>query len=491
MTDVAQRPAARERTLRLRTIVLAAMLAVPVALGSPAIARAAEQQPAAEASSPPRFKASTGDPDLKLRHRLRVLVPYDQTLFFVDRGKQYGVLAVLGRRLEGWINRTHRARGGRVTVDLVPVARDHLLPALAAGEGDVAAADLAVTDDRLVEVDFTDPWMTGVADVVVTGPASRGLRSIDDLAGAEIAVRRSSPHAAELARLNETLTAKGREPITVLAADESLEDEDLMIMVNAGLLPMTVVDEHRAALWAQLLPALAVHTDLAVGTIREVAWAVRKGSPELRATLGAFLKSRAAAIGSGEWIKRRAFAHLPLAGDAYGEEPVRRFDDTLDLFRRVGDEYGIDGLLLAGLGYQESQLDQSRRGPGGALGIMQLMPATAANPDVSVDGADTDPERNIEAGTRYLRGLIDGNFDDPAIDAKNRMLMAVAAYRAGPGEVARFRKAAAQAGLDPNVWFDNVENGAARVAGRGIVQYVKTVYEYAVAYRMLVEREKR
>ena len=390
---------------------------------------------------------------------------------------------------KSWINRTRQARAKRITVDLVPVARDHLLPALVAGQGDVAAADLAVTDNRLVQVDFTDPWMAGTDDVVVTGPAAPALHSLDDLAGAEIAVRRSSAYAAQLAQLNETLTAKGLDPITVTAADESLEDEDLMEMVNAGLLPMTVIDARKAALWARILPGLAVRSDLVVGTARPVAWAVRKGSPELRATLSAFLKSHAAKTGFDGLVRRGYFARFPFAANAYAEDAVGRFDGMLELFRRMGDQYGIDGLLLAAVGYQESQLDQSRHGAGGAVGIMQVMPATAANPDVDIGNIDLDPERNVEAGAKYLRSLIDTGLDDPAIENKDRMLMAVAAYKVGPGELARFRRAATQSGLDPNVWFDNVENGAARVAGRDVVQYVKAVYEYYVAYQLLLARE--
>jgi membrane-bound lytic murein transglycosylase MltF len=456
-------------------------------------ARAAGDDTTSDAPVPPRYKAGNGALDNQMRHRLRVLVPYDQTLFFVDHDKQYGILAALGRTLQTWINRTHQAHVKQVTVDLVPVARDRLLQALADGQGDVAAADLAVGGDRLVPVDFTDPWISDVADVVVTGPTAPSLKSDDDLAGAEIYVRRSSRYAAQLALLNESLTGKGLAPITLAPADESLEDEDLMEMVNAGLLPMTVVDRRKAMLWAQVLPNLTVHADLQVGHGGDVAWAVRKDSPELLATLNAFLQShgRAGMGFGGAPLKKAYYANLQFAENAYAPDAVTRFDQAFDLFQRAGEQYGLDPLLLAGLAYQESGLDQSRHGGGGALGIMQVLPATAADPSVGIDHIDADTAANIEAGAKYLRTLIDDHFADAAIDPKNRMLMAIAAYKVGPDTLERFRQAATQAGLDPDVWFDNVENGAARAVGRQVVQYVRNVYQYSVAYGLLLAKEKR
>lgn len=436
----------------------------------------------------PRFKAETGDIDTKLHRRVRVLVPYSKTLFFVDRGKQFGTVAELGRALEDWLNGGHAKRAKRITVDFVPVARDRLLPALMAGQGDVAAGNLTITSDRLSQVDFTEPWMTNVSEIIVTGTASPRLDSIEDLAGEEIYVRQSSSYASHLAVLNEKLTAKGLAPIAVRPSDENLEDEDLMEMVNAGMLPLAVVDDHKAKLWAQVFPNLKVRTDLVVSRGGKIGWAVRKNSPKLLATLNAFFKTHREGTAFGNIIKKRYFSSARIVRDAYSQDAIQHFDDTIDLFRRHGDEYGFDYLMIMAQGYQESQLDQSRRSPRGAVGIMQLMPATAANPVVGIDDIDIDADRNIEAGAKYLRYLIDNYLDDPAIDTKNRVLMGFAAYNAGPGNLTKFREAAARSGLNPNVWFDNVENGAARVVGRETVQYVSNIYKYYVAYDMLMER---
>ena len=141
--------------------------------------------------------------------------------------------------------------------------------------------------------------------------------------------------------------------------------------------------------------------------------------------------------------------------------------------------------MLMAQGYQESQLDQSRRSPRGAVGIMQLLPSTAADKAVGIHGIDKDQNLNVEAGSKYLRYLIVTYLDDPAVTPRNRMLFAFAAYNAGPGNLHKFRAKAKDMGLDPNLWFGNVENAAAAIVGRETVQYVSNIYKYYVAYGLL------
>jgi membrane-bound lytic murein transglycosylase MltF len=172
---------------------------------------------------------------------------------------------------------------------------------------------------------------------------------------------------------------------------------------------------------------------------------------------------------------------------AYAPSEKKRFEQLVDLFRKHGATYTLDYLLVAAQGYQESQLDQSRRSPRGAVGIMQLMPATAADKSVAITDVATSEDRNIEAGSKYLRHVIDTYLDDPALDERNRLLFALAAYNAGPGNLRKFRKKAVELGLDSNLWFGNVENAAAEIVGRETVQYVSNIYMYYVAYALLLE----
>jgi membrane-bound lytic murein transglycosylase MltF len=145
---------------------------------------------------------------------------------------------------------------------------------------------------------------------------------------------------------------------------------------------------------------------------------------------------------------------------------------------------------LAALGYQESHLNQNQRSKRGAVGVMQILPSTAANPPISVRNVRISADANIMAGTKYLRMVADEYLDDPKINDQNRMLMAFAAYNAGPGNLRKFRRVARDSGLNQNVWFDNVEIAAARTIGDETVDYVRNIYKYYVAYKLLTEREQ-
>jgi membrane-bound lytic murein transglycosylase MltF len=107
---------------------------------------------------------------------------------------------------------------------------------------------------------------------------------------------------------------------------------------------------------------------------------------------------------------------------------------------------------------------------------------------IGITGVDRDPDRNVHAGCAYLRYLADTYVSDPAIDPVNRTLMSFAAYNAGPRNLQKFRAVAQQAGLDPNIWFNNVELGAAKVAGLTPVQYVSNIYKYYISYQLADER---
>ena len=137
-------------------------------------------------------------------------------------------------------------------------------------------------------------------------------------------------------------------------------------------------------------------------------------------------------------------------------------------------------------------LDQKARSHVGAVGIMQLLPSTAADPAINIKGIDKDASKNIEAGAKYLRLLTDKYLDDEKLDPINKTLMAFAAYNAGPGNLRKFRRLAEKSGYNPNIWFQNVEHAAARIVGEETVKYVANIYKYYVAYKLIIEmRESR
>jgi membrane-bound lytic murein transglycosylase MltF len=145
----------------------------------------------------------------------------------------------------------------------------------------------------------------------------------------------------------------------------------------------------------------------------------------------------------------------------------------------------VDYLLLMAQGYQESELKQEARSPVGAIGIMQVMPATGQSMRV---GDITQIEPNVHAGVKFLRAMMNEYYAKEPMDPFNKGLFTFAAYNAGPGRIRQLRRLAVERGLDPNIWFNNVELMAAEKIGRETVTYVANIYKYYLAYQMIEEQ---
>jgi len=423
---------------------------------------------------------------MRERRLIRVLVPYSRSLFYYDGGRPRGLTADLVHDFEAWLNRRHRKTLGNrpISVVPIPVTRDKLIPWIVAGRGDIAAGNLTITAERSQLVDFSHVGLSGVFEVVVSGPASPPIDSVLDLSGEEVNVRRSSSYYESLVALNRRLAEARKPAVKIRRVPESLEDEDLMEMVAAGLLGLIVVDDWKAKLWAKILRGLEVHKDVAVRSGGQIGWAYRKHSPQLAAEIDAF---------AAEGLRGAGAAEVRLAIDAPRVQRLynnvdkaawQRFEATIELFRKYGQLYGFDPVMLAAQGFQESRLDQRARSPSGAIGVMQLLPATGKAMNV---GDIHQLEPNIHAGIKYMNRLLLRYFDGADFDAQNRMLFALASYNVGPTRIAALRRRAEQAGLDPNRWFDQVERIAAERIGREPVHYVRNVYKYYVAYRHRLE----
>jgi membrane-bound lytic murein transglycosylase MltF len=437
----------------------------------------------------PTRSVSTGDLDTILEsRRFRLIVPYSKTHFYIDRGRQMGVAAEFGREFEAWLNRRHAKSGLPITVVLQPAPRDVMLNWLVDGRGDAVAGNLAVTPERRATVDFARPWLRGVDEILVTGPTAPHIARLEDLAGMEVPVRSGTSFSASLADLNADFAARGLEPVLIVPLSARLQAEDVLQMVNAGLLPWAITDSHLATVWSKVLRRLKPRPDIAVKRGDEIAWAIRKGSPLLAAELDAFFAETRDGTGVGSTIRRRYFENAAAVRNAGGTVDAARFVQLAESFRRHGTAYGFDPLMLAAQGYQESGLDQSRRSRAGAVGVMQLLPATASAPPIGIRGVDRDADANIRAGAAYMAHLRARHVNDPELHEVDRTLMTFAAYNAGAGNLRKFRRRAEEMGLDPNVWFDNVEVAAARIVGAETVQYVSNIYKYYVAYDLAARR---
>ncbi|WP_347881165.1 lytic transglycosylase F [Pseudomonas sp. GD04019] len=432
-----------------------------------------------------------GDLDgMRARRTVRILVPYSKTFYMIDRGQQQGVAYEYGKAFEAWLNakRPLGQQSQRWQVMFIPVARNELLPKLLAGYGDIAAGGLTQTAGRLQTVDFTDPIYSDAQEVFVTGKGGPKLARIEDLAGQEVYVRPSSSYFEHLVALNKRFEARGLAPVKVMPANENLETEDLLQMVNAGLFGITVADHHIAQLWQSLYSDLVIHDGFPLNQGSKLGWALRKNSPQLKTALNQFGKGHKVGSEFGNIMLRRFFKNSKRVSNAVSEAEMVKFNALVGLFEKHAGTYDFDHLLLMAQGFQESQLDQRARSQAGAVGVMQLLPSTAQ--EVGVSGVETSADRNIEAGSKYLRLIADTYLTDPEITPVNRLLLSFAGYNAGPGNLMKFRRLAQKSGLDPNVWFGNVEQAAARIIGRETVDYVGNIYKYYVVYKLAEQKAR-
>jgi membrane-bound lytic murein transglycosylase MltF len=439
-----------------------------------------------EVLSFPRVETWSGDLDGMLQRRtVRILVVPSKTFFFLNKGDTLGLIAETGQEFEKWINKRHEQAPFDIKVVFVPTRRDRILQDLVDGRGDIAAANLTITAERSTIVDFAKPWLTGVKEILVTGPSAPSIASISDLGGQEIMVRASSSYYTHLIALNEGLEREKRTAVKIVPADENLEDEDLLQMVSAGLLPWTIVDAHKAKLWTRILKNLALREDLALNQHGEIAWAIRKNCPLLQREIDEFV---AAHDRFTEDLVSEYLHAGNVVRNALAPPEIEKFRQLIGYFKTYGERYAIDPYMLAAQAYQESSFDQSLRMRSGAVGIMQMMESTARD-ELDMDDIVSRAEDNIHAGAKYLRYIVDKYLDDPEISERDKVLMTLAAYNAGPGNLTRFREKARQNGFNPNIWFGNVEHGAAAIVGQETVQYVGNIYKYYVVYSTLLSKE--
>jgi membrane-bound lytic murein transglycosylase MltF len=421
------------------------------------------------------------------RRQIRVLVPYSRTLYFNDRGRERGVTADHVRDFERFVNQKYAKSLGKrpITVYMIPTTRDELLEDVADGLGDIAAGNLTVTSQREKLVDFVAPaTQKTVAEVVLTGPNSAPVAAVEDLSGREVHVRKASSYHESLVALNASLEKRGMKPARLALVPDALEDEDLMEMLEAGVVKVIVVDDWKARMWAQVLPKIRVHENVAVRTGGRVGWAIREGTPGLRKVIEEFHAWWAKHHGDRQVRIGQYAGRVKHLQDPTGTAEWKRFEATLELFRKYGSQYGFDPLMLAAQGYQESGLDQKARSRAGAIGVMQLMPATAKPLRV---GDIRLIEPNIHGGAKYMNELMTRYFADAKFDEANRSLFAFAAYNAGPTRIEAMRAEARKRRLDPNKWFNHVEVVTAEKVGLQTTTYVRNIYKYYAAYKLMLE----
>jgi len=434
-------------------------------------------------------KPFTGDfDDLVKRRAIRVGVTFNRTHYFIDKGQERGITFESLKAFESDLNADLKTGNLKVNVVLIPMGRDQLYPALTSGKIDMVAAMVTVTPEREKLLAFSEPTRTNVSEVVVTGPGAPAIATLDDLAGQEVFVRKGSIYAESLASLNATLKARGKPPVTITGAPEVFEDEDVLEMVNAGLASITVADDYLAGFWSKIFTDIKVRDDLPVRSGGTLAVAFRKENPKLRAAVNTWIRKHGKGDAFRNTVERRYLENVKYAKNAASDSERLKLQAVAELFKKYGAQYKLDYLLMAAQGYQESTLDQGVKSPVGAIGVMQVMPPTGRELNV---GDITKVDANIHAGVKYVRFMMDQYFANEPMDDLNKALMTFASYNAGPGRIRQLRREAEKKGLNPNVWFGNVERVASERIGRETVTYVSNIYKYYIAYSLMVEQMDR
>ena len=424
----------------------------------------------------------TGDlPAIKRSRTLRVATRNSAANYFVWRGQLLGFEYELAQR---FANRL----GVRLEV-VVADSGESLLSLLRDGRADIAAAFLSPADtDSADGIAWSRPYHFAVRQVV-TDRRDRSIQSVHDLSGRTFHLRRDSDAWEEVVELGERIQI----PPEIQPVPPGEEPETSIAKVASGVYDLTLADDHivrNARVWNR-----EVRAPLDLGEPIAHRWAMRAGNDALKAAVDRYL----------EKTYRSEFYNVVYAKYFKDHDRIRRFqaqrvdlahDRQLSpydgLVREYAQRHGFDWRLLVAQIFQESGFDAEARSWVGARGLMQIMPATARQ--VGIDGDLTEPETNIRAGVRYLDWLRDRFEEDLAV--QDRMWFTLAAFNAGIGHVRDARRLARRLGLDPDRWFDHVEQAMLKlsqpkyyqrarygyVRGREPVHYVRAIRERYQAY---------
>ncbi|WP_269581446.1 transglycosylase SLT domain-containing protein [Roseibium sp. Sym1] len=416
------------------------------------------------------------------RGYIRVLIPFSKTGYFIDKGVQRGSAVDLMTEFDKHLHKLHGKKVRDAKLVLIPTPRHRLFSDLSQGRGDIALGNLTITRDRQDLVSFSAPLLTQVHEVPVTSDTVDTISSPQALSGKSITVRKSASYFQSLKSLNETLKKAGKAPVEIVPADEQLEDDDLLEMVSAGAVETVIVDRHKADLWLQVLDGLKIHPDAAVRTDGEIAIAVRKAAPKLLEQVNGFAATVKKGTLLGNILFKRYLKEATYLKDMRKKDYQSALAHFRGIFQKYGTEYGVDWLLIAAQSFQESRFDPKARSNAGAVGLMQIKPATAAGSPINIDGIDADADKNVHAGVKYLRFLADHYFPGLKTKEANQAFFALAAYNAGPSRFERLREKARKHGYDPDKWFGNVEWIVASEIGRQPVDYVGNIYQYYLVF---------
>ncbi len=432
-------------------------------------------------------KQWVGDLDqLKEKGAIRILVSVSNPDLFIDGFKKYGLAPVIIHQFQEFLNE-NVATDSFIRTIIIPASRITVMERLVAGYGDLVVANLTVTEERLEKVDFAAPVSTGVKEIIIAAPNSPVLHTLDDLSGKRVFTRSFSSYHEHLLRLNKTFETKGLAPVEIGVVPPALEDDHLLSILGEGLIPYMVLDHRKMELWKEVYSKAVPYPDLAIDTDGEIAWGLRKNSPQLLKLVSDFSVSRQNSPIDFDAVRKSTEKEV-LHCYNLTDDKIQKFVQLYPLFVKAAAEYGVDPLVLAALSFGQSEFSEEKVGENDEVGIMQLAPYIEREIDVkSSDKGAGELELHIAAAAKYLAYLRDEKFKDLAGTPEPQMLFAVAAYFDGPEKINEMRWITTKMGKNGNKWFDEVAVTVSRLIGRDSVRAVRDVFWYAITYQMAIE----
>jgi membrane-bound lytic murein transglycosylase MltF len=420
---------------------------------------------------------------------IRVLSTFNKTNFYVSGDKLFGFEYSLLEDYGKFLNKKIKRKDLKVVLEFIPVSRDQLIPALINGYGDISAAGLTITPERLKQVDFTKPYLSGVDEVIVVNKNVLMIKNLEDLSGRKVFVRKSSSYYESLLSLNKKLILKKLSPVHIVNVDEDLETEDILELVNSGAIKITVADSHIAEIWSRVFNNIHILEDLKVREGSKIAWMIRKDTPLLKNSLNQFIRKHRKGTLLGNIYFNRYYKDTKWIKNPLSDKDRLKLEQYIELFKKYSKQYGFDWMLIMAQAFQESRLNNNKKSRAGAVGIMQIKPSTASAREVGIKDIHL-LGNNIHAGIKYLAFLRDHYFSDSDLEEKDRVRFALAAYNAGPTRIQKIRRLARKMDVDPNKWFRNAELAALKHIGQETVRYVSNINKYYLVFRFTFETEQ-
>jgi membrane-bound lytic murein transglycosylase MltF len=455
-----------------RALMLLCLPLICVLLSSPAVARVA---------APVAGSGATASRDLaaiRSSGELRVLVNQSRHSSGLVKGQSIGIEYQRLRAFEQYLNRT-AADGRRLSLKIIPKAKDQLLAALQRGEGDLVAPGELLSKPVGSKLRASAPLRRDVPLIVVSRQNDRRYQSLEQMSGRSLALPQGSAAAESLRLLNQNLIERKRAPVVLEWGDSSLAVEDVLEMVQAGIFSMTAVELPIAERWAKVMPRLRLERHLQLSAEGDMHWYLRRDATMLGASVDRFIKGYKEPADQDVTLQR-VYRRMYRVQYPLGRVERQRLEKVRPVLQRHAEQQGFDWLLLAAVAFKESTLNPAARGAGGATGLMQITPGAARSVGVSNIAALNE---NVLAASKYLAMIRRNYFNGSQLDERERMAFVLAGYNMGPQRVQSLRAEARRRGLNPDQWFFQVERVAMEQMGMGVVSYVNSVNKYHLAYK--------